>query len=83
MGGGLNLAALKREIYPLPDYVRQALLAVNLMGAYDRRPPYQRNDYIGWIIRAKHESTQLKRLNQMLAELQTGDKYMGMDYHAK
>lgn len=67
----------------MPDYVRQALLAANLMEAYNRRPPYQRNDYIGWISHAKQDSTRLKRLQQMLAELQTGDKYMGMVYHAK
>ncbi|HSG43712.1 MAG TPA: YdeI/OmpD-associated family protein [Anaerolineales bacterium] len=25
--------------------------------AYNARPPYQRNDYIGWITRAKREET--------------------------
>ena len=75
--------ALSRERYPMPDYIKQALLNENLMGKYLRRPPYQQNDYIGWINRAKRPETQQKRLTQMLAELEAGDKYMGMDYRAK
>ena len=48
------------------------------MKAYRARPPYQQNDYLGWIIRAKLEATKLKRLNQMLDELQGGKLYMNM-----
>jgi uncharacterized protein YdeI (YjbR/CyaY-like superfamily) len=40
------------------------------------RPPYQQNDYIGWITLAKLESTKQKRLNQMLDELKKGGVYM-------
>ncbi|MCK7537754.1 MAG: YdeI/OmpD-associated family protein [Marinilabiliales bacterium] len=43
------------------------------MDAYQSRPPYQQNDYIGWINRAKLESTKQKRLNQMLDELKKGE----------
>ena len=53
------------------------------MDAYRARPPYQRNDYIGWINQAKREETKQKRLAQMLDELARGDSYMNMDYVAK
>jgi uncharacterized protein YdeI (YjbR/CyaY-like superfamily) len=74
---------LKRERHPMPDFVREALAARNLTTAYDARPPYQRNDYIGWITRAKLPATQQKRLEQMLDELAKGDAYMKMAYRAK
>ena len=48
------------------------------MELYNDRPWYQRNDYIGWIARAKREVTRRKRLQQMLAELRAGDVYMKM-----
>jgi len=51
-----------------------------LMKAYRERPPYQQNDYIGWITRAKRQSTRDKRLAQMLDELEKGDVYMKMAY---
>ncbi len=60
---------LKRPIHPMPGFVRQALAERNLTQAYHARPPYQQNDYIGWITRAKLEKTQLKRLHVMLDEL--------------
>ncbi len=51
-----------------------------MMDAYNSRPPYQRNDYIGWIQRAKLEATRQKRLNLMLDELKRGDVYMKMKW---
>ena len=69
-----------RPRYPMPEYMREALEARGLMEAYNARPPYQRNDYIGWITRAKRPETQEKRLNQMLDELEKGDVYMKMDW---
>jgi hypothetical protein len=54
-----------------------------LRAAYDARPPYQRNDYLGWINRAKREDTKQKRLKQMLAELRAGEGYMNMPWHPK
>lgn len=48
------------------------------MAAYDARPDYQRNDYLGWIARAKRPETRQKRLNQMLYELALGSVYMNM-----
>ena len=74
---------LKRPAYPMPNFVRDALQARRLMDAYEARPAYQRNDYIGWIGRAKRDDTRQKRLTQMLDELERGDKYMNMMYHAK
>jgi uncharacterized protein YdeI (YjbR/CyaY-like superfamily) len=72
-----------RERYPMPDFIREALVANRLAAAYDARPPYQRNDYIGWITRAKLPTTQQKRLEQMLDELAKGGAYMKMAYRAK
>ncbi len=74
---------LKRDVHPIPDYVIQALTRAGMLEPYHLRPPYQQNDYIGWITRAKRETTRQKRLDQMLDELRTGDKYMGMDYKAR
>lgn len=64
----------------MPAFVKEALEKNKLMNAYNIRPPYQRNDYIGWITRAKREETKQKRLNQMLDELKRGDKYMNMSW---
>jgi uncharacterized protein YdeI (YjbR/CyaY-like superfamily) len=72
-----------RPRYPVPDFFREALEARGLMDVYRARPPYQRNDYIGWITRAKRPETQEKRLNQMLEELEKGDVYMKMDWKPK
>jgi uncharacterized protein YdeI (YjbR/CyaY-like superfamily) len=67
----------------MPGFVREALEQRDLMSAYLARPPYQQNDYLGWISRAKREGTQKRRLEQMLYELEHGDAYMGMRYHAQ
>ncbi|MBU0491589.1 MAG: YdeI/OmpD-associated family protein [Chloroflexi bacterium] len=74
---------LTRPRYEMPDFVQQALLEHELMEAYRSRPPYQQNDYIGWITRAKRQETKEKRLGQMLDELARGDKYMNMNYQPK
>ena len=78
-----DFSNLKRERYPIPDFVQKALEESALMGAYKLRPPYQQNDYIGWITRAKREETRQKRLAQMLDELERGDVYMKMKYTPK
>lgn len=67
-----------RPRYPMPDFIREALESRGVMDAYRARPPYQQNDYIGWITRAKRVETQEKRLNQMLEELEMGNVYMNM-----
>jgi bacteriocin resistance YdeI/OmpD-like protein len=51
--------------------------------AYRARPPYQQNDYIGWILRATRPETRIRRIRQMLNEPQRGDRYMNMAYRPK
>ncbi len=67
----------------MPDSIRETLQHSSLMDEYRARPPYQRNDYIGWITRAKQKATQEKRLAQMIDELKCGDRYMKMVYRPK
>lgn len=69
---------LKRALNPIPPYVREALAAGGLTAAFEARPPFQRNDYLDWITRARKEETRRKRLAQMLDELEEGDIYMKM-----
>jgi uncharacterized protein YdeI (YjbR/CyaY-like superfamily) len=71
---------LKRPRYPMPAFMRRALVKRGLMKAYRERPPFQQNDYIGWIMRAKRAATQQKRLEQMLDELANGSVYMNMPW---
>lgn len=73
---------LRRDLNPMPDDVRQALEARGLVNAYEGRPPFQRNDYLGWITRARKPETRQKRLTQMLDELEDGDIYMKMRWNA-
>ena len=67
----------------MPDFVRAALEAHGLRTQFDQRPWYQRNDYLGWISRAKREETQSKRLNQMIEELKDGNVYMKMAWRPR
>lgn len=71
---------LRRPRYPIPGFVKQALKEHRLMAEYQKRPAYQRNDYIGWINRAKRQETKEKRLRQMLDELEKGGVYMNMTH---
>jgi len=79
----VKMTRQKRPRYPMPAFVRDALLQRGLMEAYRSRPAYQQNDYVSWITRAKRKETQEKRVAQMLNELECGDKYMNMAYHPK
>ena len=74
---------LTRTKHEMPDFIRDALSARGLMDAYHARPPYQQNDYLGWIIRAKMDATKQKRVNQMLDELERGGVYMKMKWKVK
>ena len=73
-----DTSRLTRDLNPMPDDVRHALESRNLMPAYQARPAYQRNDYLGWIAQAKRPETRTKRLQQMLDELAEGGVYMRM-----
>jgi uncharacterized protein YdeI (YjbR/CyaY-like superfamily) len=64
----------------MPDDVRLELEERGLMDAYNERPAYQRNDYIGWIGGAKRPETRAARIAQMLHELEQGGVYMNMDH---
>jgi uncharacterized protein YdeI (YjbR/CyaY-like superfamily) len=77
----IDASHLKRPVYPMPADVLSALEERSLMERYRARPAYQQNDYIGWITRARRPDTRRKRLEQMLAELAGGTKYMNMAYH--
>jgi len=77
-----DFSNLKRPRNPMPDFVKTAIEEHGLMDAFNERPAYQQNDYIGWIDRAKHQETKLKRLQQMLDELKKGGVYMNMKHPA-
>jgi hypothetical protein len=51
-------AKLSRTVYELPDFIELALKENNLEEIYRNRLAYQKNDYIGWIMRAKAPETQ-------------------------
>jgi uncharacterized protein YdeI (YjbR/CyaY-like superfamily) len=74
---------MTRPRHAMPAFIEAALNERDLMDAYRSRPPYQQNDYIGWITRAKRVETQEKRLNQMLEELEKGGVYMKMKWRPK
>lgn len=76
-------STLKRNINQMPKPIRALLMKHGLLKLYNARPPYQRNDYLGWISRAKLETTKEKRINQMLEELKQGDRYMKMRWNPK
>jgi len=74
---------MQRPVQPMPDFVAAALDHANLRPAYDARPWYQRNDYLGWITGAKRDETRRKRLAVMLDELRAGDVYMRMAWRGR
>ncbi len=73
-------APVPRPRHDMPEWVRSRLETAGLIGAYEARPPYQRKDYLGWIMQAAREETRERRLAQMLDELARGDRYMKMAY---
>lgn len=73
-------STLSRPKNRMPASVRTALVSTGLMGAYRARPPYQRNDYLGWIARAKLPATRRRRLQTMLRELRARSGYMNLPY---
>ncbi|HTU12297.1 MAG TPA: YdeI/OmpD-associated family protein [Allosphingosinicella sp.] len=70
----------KRLTLAMPADVGAALKAGHVEAAYRARPPYQRNDYLGWIDRAKQDETRRDRIARMVAELKKGGVYMGMKH---
>jgi uncharacterized protein YdeI (YjbR/CyaY-like superfamily) len=72
------MTALLRTKLPIPKDVKDTLVESGVWDEYMARPPYQRNDYIAWILRAKRAETRQKRITQMIQELTKGGVYMGM-----
>ena len=62
---------------PLPGNVRAALDKRKLMDRYLARPEYQRTDYLKWISLAAGPLAKQQRLDQMLEELEKGDRFKG------
>ena len=75
--------SLKRSINPMPQKIRTLLIKHGVLESYNARPPYQQNDYLGWIARAKLDTTKEKRIKQMVGELKQGDVYMKMKWSPK
>ncbi len=73
-----DLSGPMREIHPMPEDIRKLLKDRGLYDRYEARPPYQQNDYLGWIAQAKREGTRHNRIEQMLDELEVGGLYMKM-----
>lgn len=69
-----------RAMYAMPEEMKEALKREGLEEAYALRPPYQRNDYIAWVVEAKREETKKSRLEQMLQELRDQDKFKNQPY---
>lgn len=68
----------KRPREPMPEFVNAALEERHMMEDYRRRPAYQQNDDIRWIVGARRHATQYQRLRQMLDELEIGGIDMKM-----
>jgi len=66
----------------MPADIAALLSKRRLERAYAERPPYQRNDYLGWIARARRPETRQQRIEQMLDELAGGELYMKMSWRA-
>ena len=75
-----DFSKLQRKVEQMPGDILHALEESDLFGNYHARPAYQQNDYMRWISHAKRQETRLKRINQMLDELQSGGIYMGMQH---
>jgi hypothetical protein len=62
----------------MPAAIGAALSNRSVLAAYNARPAYQRNDYLGWINAAQRDATKAWRTAQMLGALERGGVYMGM-----
>jgi len=49
------MSPLKLAQHRMPNDLLQALTERNLLDAYNARPGYQQNDYVGWITLAKRD----------------------------
>ena len=74
---------ITRPRQEMPADVRGALDERGLLDAYHARPPYQQNDYLSWIKRARRPETRARRLQVMLEELERGEGYMGLAWQPR
>lgn len=72
----------RRPRHSMPADVDERLRSSGVLTSYDKRPAYQRNDYLIWIDEAKKPETREKRIRQMIDELKCGDVYMKMRWNA-
>ncbi len=75
-------ARLTRPIQRMTAAVRAALTKHGVLAAYRARPPYQRNDYLGWIKQSVSPANQAKRIETMIHDLKDGGLYMAMKWPA-
>lgn len=78
---GKKIILQKKERKPIviPADIKQLLRDKNLLDKFYERPYYQQRDYLHWITSPKRSETSLKRMVQMIEDLQHGgDHYMGM-----
>jgi hypothetical protein len=75
-----DYSKLKRPKPSMPGFVKNALKKRGLLETYKKRPAYQQDQYLGWIDEAKIQDLKLKRLNQMLDELEKGGIFMEKEY---
>jgi len=71
----------KKQTLPIeqyPKFVHEALQQNGLYSKFTVRPSYQQVNYLRWINSAQKSATKIERLNQMLCELKSGDKYMSL-----
>ncbi len=62
---------IKRPLYEMPDFVKNALEENNLMDSYRKKPAYTQIDYLWWIKSANKEEIRKERLKQMMKELES------------
>jgi len=81
MDADIDTSRMTRPIYDMPDWMKHAIAGRGLAEKYRARPAYQQNDYVYWITSPRREETRMKRLAQMLDELEAGGVYMRMKWN--
>ena len=81
MDADIDTSRMTRPIYDMPDWMKDAIAERGLAEKYRARPAYQQNDYVYWITSPRREETRMKRLAQMLDELEARGLYMRMKWN--
>ena len=74
---------LARPHLPLPADVRHALVGHGVLGAFKERSPYQQDDHIARVNRARVVESRVARVMELVAELQHGDPFMRTAWRAR